>query len=354
MTESLQERCEAVDEEEFLEHLIQFPDQVQSGDEIGRRCPDVPDFSCQSVLVCGMGGSGITGDLLSRLTVRSLRVPVVTNKHYTVPNWVDEQTLVLLISYSGTTEETLSCYHEARKRNARPVILTSNGELEVHGRENDYPVIAIPPDMPPRASTGYLLLPALHLFASEGLASAPDRKEIRSTCERLVDLVEELSPEGGSNRALDRARELEGTLPLLIGSEPFTGCLADRFRNQLHETAKTMAVSARLPELHHNQVMAWDHLAGFEDPPVSAVFLRDRDEHPRVQKRFRFTRERFRELGIPVSEVQGNGGSLLGRFLTLMLYTDFISYYLAIQRNKDPHDVEAIERLKSDLSSDPS
>jgi glucose/mannose-6-phosphate isomerase len=343
----IERKIEQHDEAQFLDLLDQFPDQVQNSWEIGRRVSEI-DVQPKAVLVCGMGGSGISGRLLSQFTRDSASVPIQSNRSYELPEWVDDETLVILVSYSGNTEETLSCYERANDRGATCVAVTSNGELENQARQDDHTVVNVPPGLPPRCSTGYLFVPLLFVLDRVGVAERPDRSDFEEACEVCLGITDDFAPATEENRALTVAERLEGTIPLVYGSESTTGVLAERLKNQFNENAKNFAVFNRLPELHHNEIMSWDHLGEAPDR-YTVLFLRDRGETERIQRRFEITREILSEHVARVEEVQSRGESRFARFLSLMLYTDYISYYLAILRGKDPSSIGPIEQLKQQL-----
>lgn len=346
---SISEKIEQHDSTQFLDFLEQFPDQIQNAWEISQRSPH-PHIQPENAVVCGMGGSGISGELLQQFVHDRAEIPIHPNRFYELPQWVNSNTLVVLVSFSGNTEETLSCYEDARQRNAVCIAVTSNGELEKKAREDGETVINIPPNLPPRCAAGYLFVPLLILLSNVSDTPAPTEKDYKETCEKTLELTDEFSPDGEENRALEIARRLEGTLPIIYGSSPLTGVLAQRFKNQLNENAKMFATWNLIPELHHNEIMAWDY---FNESPVqfNVFFLRDGAEHPRVQQRFEITREILKPNVNRIEEIQGRGDSRLARFFTLMLYTDYISYYLAILRGKDPVAIGPIEQLKQELAS---
>lgn len=335
------------DSAQFLDLLDQFPDQIQNSWEIGGRVQP-PDINPDSVLVCGMGGSGISGGLLDQFTVGTSSVPIKSNRFYELPEWVDDSTLVIVVSYSGNTEETLSCYDGAIDRGATCVAITSNGELEMRARDDDQTVINIPPELPPRCAAGYLFVPLIHVLDKLGVADRPTDEAYREACDECLAVTESFAPDNEDNRALTIARRLKGTIPIIYGSQDTTAVLARRFKNQLNENAKSFAVYNQLPELHHNEIMSWDHL-GDDPEQYSVVFLRDQGEHERVQKRFDLTRDILGDHVNRIDEVQSRGESLFARYMSLMLYTDYISYYLAILRGKDPVSIGPIEQLKQAL-----
>ncbi len=343
----LQEAIKHYDRSNYLGDLKGFPDQVRDGIRKGRDVElDRTDYD--QVLVCGMGGSGIAGDLLSQFLFYRSQIPIHTNRFYRVPAWVDERTLVVVVSYSGNTEETLSSCEDALRCDADCLAVTSNGELaKVVDREN-LKQIKVPQGLPPRAAAAYLFLPLPFVLGSVVGYDAPDEGTVEKACSHLEDLVEKLDPERDTNAALTMASNLENQLPILYGSEEVTAVLAKRFKNQINENAKTFAVSNVIPEMNHNEVMAIDDL---EETPeqYGVVFLRDQGEHARVQKRFAILEDLLEDSVNYIGSIESRGRSLLARFLTLMLHTDYVSYYLALLNEQDPTSIGYINELKQRL-----
>jgi glucose/mannose-6-phosphate isomerase len=295
-----------------------------------------------------MGGSGIAGDLLRQYLFYQSRIPIQTNRFYRIPAWVDEQTLVVVVSYSGNTEETLSSCEDALRCDADCLAVTSNGELaEVADHEN-LDRIEVPQGMPPRAAAAYLFLPLPFALSDVVGYDVPEDGTVEKACSHLEDFVTELDPDREQNPALSMARSLEDRLPILYGSQEVTSVLARRFKNQVNENAKTFAVSNVLPEMNHNEVMAIDDLeTNPEDYGV--VFLRDQGEHGRVQKRFTILEDLLEDSVGYIGSIESRGRSLLARFLTLMLHTDYVSYYLALLNEQDPTSIGYIDELKNRL-----
>lgn len=336
------------DEENFLEWLENFPTQVREAVELGR---SVSDFSVDvdSLLIGGMGGSAITGDLVAQFLYDRLEIPVRTIRGYRLPASLDENTLFVGISYSGNTEETLSMFSQARRAGASCLAVTSNGELSRQVGADGGRIIEIPAGQPPRASAPYLFVPLLYWLEELGVATAPDSSTVEATLRELEELNEKLKPGGENNPALELAAELEDKINLFYGSQPLTGVLALRLKNQFNENAKMIALANEFPELNHNEIMGWKQL-GENPDSYAAVFLRDESESERVQQRFEISREILEENVGEIYEISSRGESRFARFLTLMLYTDYVSYYVAVLRQENPSDIEAIETLKEKLA----
>jgi glucose/mannose-6-phosphate isomerase len=321
--------------------LRAFPQQVREAERLADGIglgPDTP----RAVLVLGMGGSAAAGDLLQALCHDRAPFPVQVIRGYTVPSWVAADTLVVASSYSGGTEETLAAFDAARARRARIVAVTSGGPLAERAGRDSLPWIRIPPGLPPRAALAYLLVPVLTLL--DGMARVLGGPEERAEAVTVLQTIAaELAPEvaTGLNPAKELAVWLAGRLPAIYGTDT-TAAVAYRWRTQLEENAKVLALSGVLPEMNHNAIEAWD--AG----PVgdwAVVLLRDPHEHPRVARRARLTRP-ITEARAPTREVWARGRGLLARLLSLVLLGDWTSYYLAVLRGVDPWSVETLEAFK--------
>lgn len=343
----IRERVDRFDDENYLSWLQAFPDQLEEAIQRGRELT-LPDHTPRNVVVCGMGGSGIAGGLLRQYVFHGCPVPVVPHRFYRVPAWVDEDTLAVIVSYSGETEETLGAFRDARRRGATCLAITSNGTLQSEAEGDDLPVVPVPPGMPPRAAAAYLFVPLLFALAKLDLVDPPEEKALRGAREHLRDMNRELGPDSEDNPAWRQAEAIRERVPIVHGSQEITAVLAERFKNQLHENAKVFAAANEFPELNHNEIMALDFLARNPDRYIM-VWLRDNGEHARVQRRFDATLRLYEDAGLEVLQIEGRGRFLLSRYLTLMLHTDYVSYYLALQRGRDPSSIDHIQALKQAL-----
>ncbi len=333
------------DRTNFLNWLRDFPQQVEAAIELGEQLDGRVD-NINKIYIGGMGGSGITGDLLAGFLYENLRVPVRSIRHYSLPAAVDRQTLFIAISYSGNTEETVSLFKAAGRAGAARLVVSSGGELTEQAElDPDSLLLTIPSGQPPRASAPYLFIPLIYWLDRLDLARAPGSDAVTETLEELEKITEELAPSGAENPALSLAGRLHDKINLLYGSQPLTAPLALRLKNQFNENAKMMAFANELPELNHNEIMGWRQLAD-ETDSYRVVFLRDFAEHPRVQKRFDITAEIVGEQVQGIDQLAGRGESRFSRFMTLMLYSDYVSYYCALLRGEDPSEIESIELLK--------
>ncbi|MBC7221213.1 bifunctional phosphoglucose/phosphomannose isomerase [Candidatus Bipolaricaulota bacterium] len=329
----------AQDRSGMAEVLAGFPTQCRAGLALAERVPLDGLAGFSRVVALGMGGSGIAGGLLGSL----LTVEVASVRDYTLPPWMGEESLIVALSYSGDTEETLAAFAQARRRTKRLLAVTSGGKLGRLCAREGIPWVEIPKGYQPRAALGYLLFPLLGLFRRLDLV--PDLGEALAV---LDGLAAELAPGETENEAQKLARRLAGRVPLVYGAGP-TAPVAFRWKTQLNENAKQPAFSAELPELCHNEVVGWE-LTGRLLPQGTVIFLRSAHDHPRVGKRVEILQELLEARGIPWLDVPGRGEGSAAQLLSLLYRGDWVSYYLALLNGVDPTPVPIIQELKGRLA----
>ena len=303
--------------------------------------PAVPET--KTVLVCGMGGSAISGDLAAAAVPSAF---VAVNKGYSLPGWAGAlRPLVIAVSYSGNTEETRSAVDEALAAGLHVAVVVGGGALGDLADQRGLPAVRVPPGLQPRAALGYLTGSVVRLLAAAGLAPPQE-----AAFNEAADVVDELWGEGRSGPAgqlgSDLADGLAGRISLIYGSQGLTVPVAQRWKTQINENGKRPAFWSVLPELDHNEIVGWSALEALTRRSVGIVCLRDRDEHPQVRRRFELT-SRLISGSVPVvGEVWSQGESRLARMAGLALIGDITSVRLAEQEGVDPVPVEIIEHLK--------
>ncbi len=338
------------DPEEMLETLAGLPDQCEVALKLGQAAalPGLPK-ELRQVVLAGLGGSAIGGDLVRVLAARQARVPLAVCRDYALPAYVDQQTLVFLTSYSGNTEETLSAYRMAGERGATRIALTTGGKLAELADEDGVPVIRVPQGLPPRSAIGYTFLPALIVLERLGVMPAQEGYgELLSVLRALREELAPASPLTG-NRAKGLAMCLHGRVPIIYGAAGTTEVVATRWKGQFNENAKSLAYWNVYPELNHNE------LVGFEAPPellrsLCLIHLRDASDHPRVQARMEIVKKLLADRLGGLTEFSGQGASLLARLFSLIYLGDFTSVYLSLIYGIDPKPVKVIDYLKQELS----
>jgi glucose/mannose-6-phosphate isomerase len=326
----------------------------------------------RAVVVIGMGGSGIAGDVLAAVAGPTCPVPVVTHRGYGLPGWVGPVDLVVAVSCSGGTEETLSGLEEAVRRGCRLLVVGRSGSpLDDLGQRGRALFVPVAQGRQPRASLWSLSTPLIVAAHELGLVQAgPEVVEEAAASLELVAASCRLDAPALLNPAKRLANELSGRLPVVWGTSGLAEAAAYRFACQLNENAKTPATWGALPEANHNQVVAFDGpFAGAAAAPadpddffrdreddedadsrLALVLLRDVEEHPQVARRADISAELARERGVPVTSLQAEGTSSFARLASLVGATDWASTYLALRLGIDPTPVDAITSLKSRIA----
>jgi glucose/mannose-6-phosphate isomerase len=340
----------SVDTHSMYSLIESFPEQIQAAAKIGQDVAFPDTRKCRVLVITGLGGSAIGGDLARAVAAPYQILPILVNRDYGLPPFVDSSSVVIACSYSGNTEETLSAYRQARKVGASVVCITSGGQLTALGKADGYPVLQLAGGFPPRAALGYSLLAILS--ALQGMKWIPDMAEAIvesiSVLVRLRRLYGTNNPAEG-NLAKDMAISLAGKIPAIYGSSGLMESVAFRWRSQIEENAKNLAFHHALPEMNHNELVGWVHPARVLSG-IGVVMLRDRGDHPQIQRRFELTKELIVKHAGALHEVWSEGESLLARILSIIYLGDFVSLYLAYLNKVDPTPVEAIEYLKKRLS----
>ena len=314
------------------EMLKSFPDQLE-WEKL-----DVDLSLYHTVTFCGMGGSGIVGDIAkSWMEHRGCKVPSVSYRGYGLPNCVrGEEHLVVCTSYSGNTEETISNFEEAIERQATVVCISSGGKLEELAKSSGVLHLKIPEGFAPRYALGYMLSRVLAILGI-------DREEIEDAKENLKASYEDIKSKGE-----EIAQKLYGYIPVMYAT-PLTEVCAFRWKTQINENSKTQAYYASLPEIHHNEVV------GLENAEIRGkcafVVMFDPKDHDRVRRRVDITIKLLKDLGIVPIAIGGDGNSYLSRVLHLIHIGDWMSYYLAGKYGFEPLPVKTIDKIKEELKS---
>ena len=343
---------QANDPGKMLEALRNLPEQCQEALAIGRKVSIPAGYAdISNIVITGLGGSAIGGDFLRLFVGDRIGVPVIVNRDYTLPKFIDAKTLIFTVSYSGNTEETLSAYAQAKEKGARIVALTNGGKLRQLAETDGVPVILVPAGISPRAATGYLLMPTLAVLESIGLINDLEQ-QAADLISNLKVLGEKMQPETpvDLNPAKQIARKFYGKLPIVWAASGNTEVVATRWKGQINENAKAPAYWNVFPELNHNEIV------GFEEPAellknLEIVILRDQNDHPRVQQRMEISQEIIKSVVSGVTEVWSMGETRLARLFTLTYIGDFVSVYLATLYGIDPTPVKNIDFLKNKLAN---
>jgi glucose/mannose-6-phosphate isomerase len=318
----------------------------------------------RAIVVAGMGGSGIAGEVLAAVCGLGCPVPVTTVRGYRLPGWVGAADLVIAISRSGATEETLGLADDAARRGCRLLCVAAGGSpLAEIAVQSGALFVPVPPAARTRAALWGLAVPPLLAAGALGLANVAPAV-LERTAERLEEMSHLCRPASESfvNPGKQIAVDLAGSIPLIWGTSPLTGVVADRFAAQLATNAKYPAISGVLPEASHGQLLTLDGAfalarAGDDDffrdrvdEPESTrlrlVIIRDTEEHPQVARRREVSIELADERGVPVTQLTAQGEHPLERLAGLIAHVDYASVYLAMALGADPTPVPAVQELK--------
>jgi len=328
-----------------------LPEQVEEAAERTRQLGDLPDpGGIDNVVVFGMGGSGIAGDVLLAAAGPFLPIPVVVIKSYTCPAFIGESSLVFAVSCSGDTEETVEAATEAAVNGAKLVVVTGNGQLARLADEWGAPVVPVPTEIPqPRAALGALAIPPLIVLERVGLFRGASHW-IGLAVEQLKKRRDVLVGRGGSSPAAALAGRIGRTIPLIHGGGAVGAAAAQRWKTQINENAKCPAFWSAQPELCHNEVVGWGQHGDVTRQLITQVALRHEAEHPQVSRRFELVAEMLREVVAGTEEVWAEGDGELAQLLDLILFGDFVSLRMAAQEGLDPGPVPILTALKSQLT----
>lgn len=330
----------------MLRHIAALPQQLQAGWRLTREL-HLPDAygEARSVAVLGMGGSAIAGDLLRAIFVDRLRVPVVSVRDYELPVWVDSDTLVVAVSHSGSTEETISALSAALERRCPVVALTTGGPLGDVATRVDLPRVVYPDDSPPRAAVGYTMAGLAGILERAGVLPLTDA-EVDAAANASATIGRACAPEVSTDGNL--AKQLAWTLVdrvAVIEAGGFLAPVARRWKAQLNENAKSTAVAEELPEATHNTVVGYEQPDTVRDH-LYVLFLSGSFDHPRNSLRLSLSTEVLATAGVAYQIVPLGGDSRLEQACWAITLGDYVSAYLALLYGVDPTPVEAISHIK--------
>jgi glucose/mannose-6-phosphate isomerase len=330
--------------------IADFPKQIEEAVRIGKTAKIKLNVKgIQNIVLTGLGGSAIGGDLLRSYLTEELQIPFIVNRYYLLPEFVGRNTLVIVSSYSGNTEETISAYRDAMKRKARVLCISTGGEIAGMAIKNKQSWIQIPPGLSPRAALGYSFFPLLVVLCRLGFIKQKD-KDIKETVQLLKNKsVLYGNPELPENTPLKLAERIKGKLPVVYSPVVYLDTVNVRWRGQFAENAKQLSSGHVLPEMNHNELVGWNVLTDLMKQ-MHVIFLKDIGTHKRVTIREGITKQIVSQYAGEVTDVTSEGKRLLARLFSLIYFGDWVSLYLAILNSVDPEPVAIIEDLKKELS----
>jgi len=340
-------QIQAFDSEQVFEKLKRSSDQWFEAIEITRNLSfSFKKEDIDNIVITGMGGAAIAGDMVKSLSMDSAHIPVSMNRTYSLPSFVNDRTLVIILSYSGDTEETVSAANHALERNAHCIGITSGGQISLLVDHERFDLIKITPDLSSRSALAYFFIgiwrafQTLEIFADGDELLLETGDFIKEQIELFSDLEE--------NEPAELAEQILDSLPVIYSSDGILKPVNLRWRNQIQEYAKTLAYGGILPEMNHNEIVGWErtsHLMG----RVSCIQLVDENDHYRVQRRMDISAELIEPHAVAYQRVRAVGPCPLRRMFYMILFGDFMAYYLAILSETDPAPITKIDLMKTKL-----
>lgn len=293
-----------------------------------------------NVLICGLGGSGIGGSIVNDIISIKSNIPIISNKDYSIPNFVNESTLVIANSYSGNTEETISALIKCEKRGAEIAIITSGGKLKEIALAKKYNNIIIPEGHPPRAMFGYAFTELFFILNHYSIIDNSFLNDFSKSINLLDQNKEEIK-----SKAVQIAKNMFRNTPVIYVAKGFEG-VAVRFKQQLNENSKTLAWHNVIPEMNHNELLGWR--TNVND--LAVIYFRNKCDYSRNKTRIDINKKVISKYTDNITEIWSQGDSLIENTLYHIHVGDWISWYLAEANNVDAIEIEVIDFLKSELA----
>ncbi len=320
--------------------IADFTKHISESLEIVSKTPKFSAVEVSNICIVGLGGSGIGGTLVSGIVSDTCELPITVSKGYDLPNFVNENTLVILSSYSGNTEETLNALVQAEERSTKICVISSGGSLLQIAKEKNYDYVAIPGGLPPRAAFGYSSVQVFAVLSNYNFISTSYISDLEKTIAFLN--TEELEIQALSKLV---ANKLQGKLPVIYSEDSLEG-VAVRFRQQINENAKMLCWHHVIPEMNHNELVGWTT----QNDDLKVVVLRSKGENPRNTKRIEINKEIIEKYTNEILEIWAKGASKVEQAYYLVHFGDWVSYYLAELQEVDSIEVDVITHLKSSLA----
>lgn len=338
----------------FLDAVGRLPEQLADAHRAARETLDPvalpPADAVHNVVVLGMGGSGIAGDVLAAVANATLPVPVVVLKQIRAPRFIGPGTLAFAVSYSGDTDETVQMATGAFDAGAHVIAVSSGGELEALAQARGGVHVRCPDGYLPRAAVGALLAPLFVALERVGLLPGASQW-LDGAGRQLEARRDKCRPdvEAPANPARETARRIGTTIPIFYGAGALGAVAAQRWKSDVNENAKAPAFWNAYPELDHNEICGWGQHGDVTRQLFTLVELRHGFEHEQLERRFALTRELIEEALAQVLEVRAEGEGRLAQLLDLMYVGDWASSYLALDHDVDPGPIATIFQLKDAL-----
>ena len=339
-----------LDKENMFNAIWEFPDNLAEANRLGENIKLEQDYSSiNSIVVAGMGGSAIGGDVVSVLEKECIDVPFLVCRGYSVPNWVNKNTLVICSSYSGNTEETLSALDDSMVKGAQVCGITTGGSLAKKLETENKDVVIIPSGLQPRAAIAFSFVPMIKLLQKIGILDTKIDSWLPNVIESISNNRELHCLDSKENPIFELADQIHNKIPIIYSDNSSMNVAALRLKGQICENSKMLCYHNDLPELNHNEIVGWENNSILFDH-LFLIWLTDEADNERVKHRMDITQTILNEKKVDQYVIKMTGNLLQDRFLNMIHYGDWLSYWCAIAHNTDPSPVSNIDRLKKELS----
>ncbi|MDQ1329312.1 MAG: Bifunctional phosphoglucose/phosphomannose isomerase [Candidatus Poribacteria bacterium] len=347
------EIIENFDKSDMKSILLHFADQYREAKNTVHSFNISESYGqVKNIVISGMGGSAIGGDLTRSLFSEECPIPIVINRDYGVPRFVDDSTFFIAVSYSGNTEETISAFENALERKAKIISISCGGKLQKLSKKAGTLHFTVEKKgLQPRCAFGYLFVPIVYFLSKTGLIT-DQSQNLEESAEIIKHAVTKLSPDvpTENNKAKQLAINLFSRLPVIYAPQRYFDVVAMRWKGQINENSKMMAFHNVIPEMNHNEIVGWGSPIDISRKCV-LIILTHKDESSKIRKRIDIAKSLITKEETQVIEIQAEGKSLLAKALYLIYLGDFVSYYLAMLNGVDPTPIERILILRSMLES---
>lgn len=340
-----------IDKSGMLIDIESFPEQIKEAEKIVDNSNITSIYKIDNIIISGMGASAISGDIIQNLFRDRINIPIFVTKQYDLPKWANKNTLIFSQSYSGNTEETLSTFRHALQKHCKIIAISSGGKLQEYCNKREIPFIKIPGGVQPRAATGYLLFCSIYTLKKIGLIKKDINQEIQETIQIAEEFRNNNKKEVNEEKNLSKqlARKIYTKIPQVYAWD-FYIPIAKRWCNQFNENSKLICRYDEVPECTHNDIVGWSMNSEISKKFICILFRDYENESTNINKRLNFMKKLFEDVAGDTIEVKIHVKKRLPKIVYAMYLGDYISCYLAILRKIDPTPIEAIRRLKEELT----
>jgi len=340
-----------IDPQGMKDAVYNFADDINKASKIGKKIILNKKYNnIHNIIVVGMGGSAIGGDINKMLLKNDLSIPLIVSRNYFIPKWANKHSLVVVSSYSGGTEETLSAFKDALSKECQIYGITTGGILSKELSSNDLDFILIPSGLQPRAALAYSFVPMLYLFLHLGLIKIDLNNNLMNSIKLLKSVRDDYMLNDQKNPTWVLSNKIFNTIPILYGETDNTSVIALRWSNQLSENSKMLAFCNEIPEFNHNEIVGWENNPNLIEK-FSIIWLSDESDQERISIRQKISEKILKTIVKNQFEISLHGSSRFDRLLHLIHFGDWVSLWCAYLHGTDPSPVDKISRLKKELTN---